>query len=156
MHRVLYALKRSAVFSALWQVRVLLSNWLRPAPGIRFEQHVLDGTADLLVEAGWKRVKGFLTEMKASLDARGIPFTILVIPRRDQVQNTRAATAYNQRIASIAADLGIGAVDALETLRDVYRIHGDALFIAWDGHDSKLANQAIARLLAASLAPAPR
>ena len=156
MHRVLYTLKRSAVFSALWQVRVPISNWLRPAPGIRFEQHVLDGTADPLVEAGWGRVKGFLTEMKASLDARGIPFTILVIPRRDQVQNARAGTAYNQRIAAIAAELGIGAIDALEALRDAYGIHGNALFIAWDGHDSKLANQTIAQLLAASLAPAPQ
>ena len=155
-HRLLYALKRSAVFTALWQVRVPISNWLRPAPGFRFEQHVLDGTADPLVEAGWGRVTSFLTEMKASLDARGIPITILVIPRRDQVQAARSATAYNRRIAAIAADLGIGAVDALEALRDAYQTHGEALFIAWDGHDSKLANQAIARLLAASLASAPR
>jgi hypothetical protein len=32
-------------------------------------------------------------------------------------------------------------VDALASLRDAYRSHGDAFFIAWDGHNSRLANQ---------------
>jgi len=51
-----------------------------------------------------------------------------------------------------AESLGIPTVDALETLREAYRTEGDALFIAWDGHNSRLANQAIAKLLARSLA----
>jgi lysophospholipase L1-like esterase len=151
-HRVLFALKRSAVFTALWQARVPLANWLEPDPGLRFEKHVVDGSPDPLVDAGWERVRGFLTEMKTALDANGIPFTILVIPRRDQIQRAGAGDAYGERIAAIAASLGIPTVDALETLRDAYRTEGDALFIAWDGHNSRLANQAIARLLARSLA----
>jgi lysophospholipase L1-like esterase len=154
--RILYALKRSAVFTALWQARVTLSNWLRPAQGFAVENHVLDGTPDPFVDAGWARVTAFLTEMKASLAARAIPFTILVIPRRDQVRDARAPTAYNRRIAAIAAGLGIPTVDALHALRSAWATHGDALFIPWDGHDSKLANQVMARLLAASLAPEPR
>ena len=153
--KVLYALKRSAVFTAIWQARAPLRNWLQPGPGFGHEQRVLDGTPDPSVEAGWGRVTGFLREIKASLDAREIRFTILVIPRRDQVQNSRAPTAYNQRIAAIAADLGIQTVDALEALREAYQIHGEALFIPWDGHDSRLANLAIAQLLAATLATSP-
>jgi hypothetical protein len=151
-HRILFALKRSAVFSALWQARVPLRNWLEPDPGLSFEQHVVDGSPDPRVDAGWDRVQGFLTDIKTALDARGIPFTILVIPRRDQVQDAGAGSAYDQRIAAIAASLGIPTVDARAALREAYRTHGDALFIAWDGHNSALANQAIAELLAKSLA----
>ena len=153
-HRLLYALKRSAVFAALWQARVPLAHWLRPDPGIAFEQHVLDGSPDPQVDAGWDRVTGFLSEMKASLDARGVRFAILVIPRRDQVQNASAGTAYNQRIAAIGEQLGIATIDALPALRDAYRTDGDALFIAWDGHNSRLANQVIAELLATVARPA--
>jgi hypothetical protein len=39
----------------------------------------------------------------------------------------------------------------LEPLQEAYDEYGKALFIPWDGHNSKLANKIVARSLADSL-----
>ena len=61
------------------------------------------------------------------------------------------ATAYNERIAAIAAGIGVPVVDALAPLRAAHATGAD-LFIAWDGHNSGEANAVIARELAGVLA----
>ena len=92
-----------------------------------------------------------LERMRAALAARGIPFTILVIPRRDQVRSPAAFTAFDQRIGRITTELSIADVDPLSALREAYAREGERLFIAWDGHDAGPANQVIAESLARAL-----
>lgn len=141
--RLGYWLKRSALFTLLWQ---LWKQHEGPAAKVALhEHHILDGEPDEVVDRGWQEVERSLAEMKQLCDARGVPLLLVVIPRRDQVDGSEPGTAYNRRIAEIAAGLDIPTVDALPALREAYARHGRALFIPWDGHNTGLANQVIAK-----------
>jgi hypothetical protein len=53
----------------------------------------------------------------------------------------------------IASAAGIPAVDLLEPLQRAFSARGSALFIPWDGHNSRLANEVVARQLTGILGP---
>lgn len=143
--RVAYLLKRSALVTALWQT---FEHLTLPAAGSAREQRILTGDADARLEAAWEQVASSLAAMRERTRARGAGFTLLVIPRRDQVVAADPPTAYNRRAAAVAAELGIPVVDVLEPLRRAHAEVGDALFIPWDGHNSAVANRVIAEALA--------
>ena len=92
--------------------------------------------------------------MKEDCDAEGVPFLVALLPRRDQVDGTLEATAYNTRIAAICGRHGIDMVDMLPPLAEAYVTKGKDLFIPWDGHNSASANRVIAGRLARELLPA--
>jgi lysophospholipase L1-like esterase len=146
--RLAYLAKRSAVATFLWQAyRAMLS----PPAGTLKEQRILSGEPDPHIERGWEQVETSLSGMKGEAEKLGVGLLILVIPRRDQVADPGAGRAYNDRIAEIAARLGIPALDVLPALREAYAAQGDELFIPWDGHNSALANGIIAREVARQL-----
>jgi hypothetical protein len=135
--RAAYVMKRSALFSLGWQTGFALFG----DKGVsRRERRILTGEADPAVEAGWRQVSDSLGGMRAQAEALGARFTLLVLPRRDQVSGRTPGDAYGARLAAIAAELGIERVDALPVLREAYARHAEALFIPWDGHNSALAN----------------
>lgn len=151
-HRASYALRRSALVTALWQARVPLRAWLEPDPGAARERDVVAGRATPDAERGWAQVERSLAAMQAIARDAGAELVVLAIPRRDQVSSRVEETGYQRRLAAIAAAHGLAFVDALAPLRSAWREEGDALFLPWDGHDSARANAVIAASLAASLA----
>lgn len=153
--RIAYLLKRSALVTTLLQARLIFPSWRASADR---ERHVLTGEPDPLVERSWSDVERALGEMKAMADTRSVGLLIAVLPRRDQVDGRTPATAYNARIAEITRRLEIPTVDVLEALRRAWPKHGAALFIPWDGHNSAIANEIVARELVSAvrvLAPSP-
>jgi len=149
--RLAYVLKRSVLVSLVLERLQVLHRGAEAEQGRDFEAYVLTGEPAPEVERGWEQVERSLAGMKALCDARGIPLLLAVLPRRDQVANAQPARAYNERIAAIAARQGIPAADLLPDLTAAFADHGPALFLAWDGHNSALANRVIAEGLAARL-----
>lgn len=142
--RVGYILKRSALFTMAWQV------WKMRSTGssvIDHERHILTGEPDDAVTRGWEEVERSLEAMERDCRALGVPLLLVVIPRRDQVDETEVGTAYNTRIRAIGDRLGIPVADALEPLREAFARDGRRLFIPWDGHNTGLANEVIARTI---------
>jgi hypothetical protein len=139
--RVGYWLKRSALFTLVWQL------WKQRGAAAKValhEQHILNGEPDEAVARGWRQVEESLAEMKSLCDELGVPLVLVVIPRRDQVDGSEPGTDYDRRISEIAGTLGIPSVDALTPLRESYAVHGRSLFIPWDGHNTGLANRVVA------------
>jgi lysophospholipase L1-like esterase len=146
--RTAYLIKRSALATAILQARDPLRGLLGARPAShRIEANILSGEPDAAVERGWEQVRSSLAAMRDLARGEAIGFAVLVIPRRDQVAGQIDGTAYNRRIAQIAASLGVRSVDALEPLRAEFRKRGRELFIAWDGHNSAVANAVLARTL---------
>jgi lysophospholipase L1-like esterase len=149
--RLGYLGKRSVLASLVHQRLQLLHQDSESERGRDFERYVLTGEPSPEVESGWAQVERSLAAMKSLCDAHGAAFLLAVLPRRDQVSGAEGARAYNERLAAIAPRLGIPLVDLLPDLADAYARDGQALFLAWDGHNSPLANRVVAERLAARL-----
>ncbi len=78
-------------------------------------------------------------------DNRNMIFFIASLPRRDQVDGRLPWNAYNNNLKTITEKLGISMLSMLEPLQKGYEAHNTKLFIPWDGHNSKIANQIIAQ-----------
>lgn len=145
--RAAYLLKRSALLLATWQARDTIRAWLSGKHN-SWEEKILTGDDDPLIEAGWQQVERSLEAMKRFADEHDLRFWLVALPRRDQVDGAQVGRAYQRRLATISARLGILFFDALPVLEAGYAEHGDQLFIPWDGHNSAVANAAIAKELA--------
>lgn len=144
-HRLLYLLKRSAFFTALWQARSVLDPG---SGGMDYETAIVRGEAGDAGERAWAHVEAALVRMQRLARKEGAELIVLLIPRRDQVDGRLTSDAWNQRATAIAARHGIPSVDGLPVLRDAHERHGDRLFIPWDGHNTRRANEALADALA--------
>ncbi len=142
-----YLLKESVLLLVLRDATAAVRHRFWPSQGFKTEQAIITGTADVAVERGWGQVNDSLAAMKAISDARGAEFTVVVIPRRDQVTGQEPSRAYQNRLKAILERHRISYVDVLDPLRQAYRDYGRSLFIAWDGHDSAIANRIIAHEL---------
>ncbi len=152
--RLAYLAKRSALFTWVHQRMLLLHVEEEREQGRAYSEYILSGAPSPEVESGWQQVGASLAAMRRECAARGIEFRLAVLPRRDQVSGQTPARAYNERIAAIAAELGIASVDLLPELRAAYSAgRGDALFLPWDGHNSAAANEVIAERIARELLP---
>lgn len=147
-HRVVYVLKRSALFTALWRARTPILNAFRPSVDFDRETRILTGEHDPLLEQGWQAVETNLREIRDFTRSRGLSTWLLLLPRRDQVDGSQPGNAYNNRGREIADRLGLPIIDVLGPLLDGYQRDGRKLFIPWDGHNSKIANRVIAQELA--------
>lgn len=155
--RVAYVLRRSAVLTWIYYRLFLPWHAYRFGQPGSVEEAVLTGRNDPRAERGWQQVQQSLAAMKEACDARRTGLLVAILPRRDQVAGLHRQRAYNERARAITRGLGIEAVDLLEDLAAAHRRQGDALFIAWDGHNSAVANRVIAARLAPVLASrAPR
>lgn len=151
-HRIIYLLKRSALFTAIWQARRPLMNALRPTGNIERETRIITGEHDELLERGWRDVEGSLREIRDFAREHGMKVWLLVLPRRDQVDGSQLGRSYDERASEIAKRLGIPCVDVLGAMIDAYQTEGKRLFIPWDGHNTAVANRVIARALAPVIA----
>jgi lysophospholipase L1-like esterase len=148
--RALHALKRSALFSAVWASY----QGAIAAPGRgAHEEEQMRGSADPRIDPGWAEVDRSLAQIAELAAAERARLLVVVLPRRDQVRAPSAPRGYNDRMAAICDRLGIAHIDVLDALRRAYASEGEALFIPWDGHNARAANAAIAREVAAWLAP---
>ncbi len=152
--RLAYLAKRSALVSWIHQRMLMLHVEDELEQGRAYSEYILNGVPSPEVESGWQQVRSSLAAMREQCAERGIDFRLAVLPRRDQVAGATPARAYNERIAAIAAELGIPSLDLLPELSAAYAAGGgDALFIPWDGHNSATANALIAGRLAGELLP---
>ena len=151
-HRVAYVLKRSALFTALWQMQVPIRQKLNPTPGVGRETRILTGEHDPVVEGSWQELEANLGRMRDYAGARGLGLWVVVLPRRDQVARSLEARAYNDRALAAAERVGVPAVDVLPPMQVAYETHGARMFIPWDGHNTAIANDVIARTLAVPVA----
>ncbi len=147
-HKIAYALKRSALFTAIWRMRGPLKELWSPTPGAGRESRILSGEPDPVVDASWEDVERNLIEMRDYARERNLGLWFVVLPRRDQVDGSMAGRAYNERFADLAERLDLSLIDVLEPLRLAYEAHGRSLFIPWDGHNTARANAVVARELA--------
>jgi len=152
-HRIVYQLKRSAVFTAIWRARGSVMNALRPSPDFERETRIITGERDDLLEQGWHDVEGSLRKIRDFTRKRGLSVWLLLLPRRDQVDGSQPGRGYNRRASEIAKRLGLPIVDVLGAMIDAYEREGEKLFIPWDGHNSSIANRVIARELATAILP---
>jgi lysophospholipase L1-like esterase len=152
--RAAYLVKRSALVSFVLQRFAQRHVEEELAQGRAYSEYILSGAPSPEVESGWQQVRKSLAAMKRECEWRGIDFRVAVLPRRDQVSGANPARAYNERIAAIAAEVGVPILDLLPDLRSAYAAgQGEALFIPWDGHNSAAANAVVARRLAQELLP---
>jgi lysophospholipase L1-like esterase len=149
--RLAYLLKRSAVVTVAHSR--LLPAWAawRRGDGLSTEDATLLGAHDKRVEEGWRQVDESLGMMQEMCRSRGIQLLLAIRPRRDQVSGRHRWRAYNDRARAVAEAHEIRAIDLLPSLSEAYRVKGELLFIAWDGHNSAAANRVIAERLSGAL-----
>jgi hypothetical protein len=109
---------------------------------------VISDAPDETTQLAWQQVERSLGRMQELTRELGVPFVVLALPQRGQVGNPAPELAYNRRLEHTLRRLGIHEVDLLPALRDAYASQGRRLFISWDGHNSALANEIVARELA--------
>ncbi len=146
--RVAYLLKRTTLVSLVQQRLAGLKVAKEIEKGHAIGQYIVTGEPHERVERGWQQVSESLASMKRSADARGVQFLLAILPRRDQVAGAMPSRVYNERVVRVAKRHGIETLDLLPALEAAYAEHGADLFIAWDGHNSGVANAVIGREVA--------
>lgn len=149
--RLGYCFKSSAVITVALQGARGLRAALSPGADVSRERAIVGGGHDPLVDEGWQQIEKSLGAMKRECDEAGARLVVLVIPRRDEVMGIEKSRAFDERVRTIADHAGIPCVVPLDALADEYRRSRQAMFIAWDGHNSGIANRVIAQQLAAAL-----
>lgn len=150
--RLGYVLKRSTVcLLFLSGFRGALRWWEGNEEAVH-EHDALTGTPDEFVEEAWHQVERSISGMKSCADENHVELLVVVIPRRDEVTGAERGRAFQKRVRAIADANGISCVDPLGALEQEYRRSGDAMFLAWDGHNTKISNAVIAGELAEALA----
>jgi len=146
--RVGYILKRSTLLLTLRIARNAIMQWWSPSKGSLQQQALLKGGDSPALRERWNQVDNSLSAMKKVSDEHKAPFGIVLLPRRDQVGGRLPWETYSNHLQQIAKQYQIPVVSLLAPLQQAYQIHGKDLFIPWDGHNSKIANNIIAREIA--------
>ena len=146
-----YILKRSALLMTLRTALDAIRQWWSPAKAGSHYNALLKGESSPILEKRWKQVDSSLATMKKESDEKNTQFGIVLLPRRDQVSGQTPWEAYSNHLKDIAQQYQIPVVSAFTPLQEAYKTHGKELFIPWDGHNSKIANEVIAREIADKL-----
>lgn len=149
--RATYLLKRSALLLALRTGIQSIRQSLSPSREYSQQRKILEGAYGSDIDKSWQQVDLSLSNMKIVCDQEKIRFMVASLPRRDQVSGLLPWKGYHKRLQTIAERHHIPLVSMLEPLQESYIKLGKALFIPWDGHNTKLANQIIARKISESL-----
>ena len=144
MKRLAYLAKRSSVVTWVYHRLVVPWSARHTEQSGSVEYAVLVGSQDARAERGWQQVERSLAAMKDLCEARHASLLIAILPRRDQIAARVDGHAFNERARAVARSHAIEAVDLLPSLSADYRVHGEALFVAWDGHNSAVTNRVIA------------
>jgi lysophospholipase L1-like esterase len=146
--RIAYVLKQSAFLLALRTVWGSVMQWWSPGEGFLEQQALLRGDDSPVLKERWNQAENSLAAMKKASDEYNASFGIVLLPRRDQIDGRFPWDAYSNHLKKIAQRYKIPVLSMLAPLQQAYKTHGKNLFIPWDGHNSKLANQVIAQEIA--------
>ena len=149
-NRISYILKRSALLLTLRTAWNSILQWWSPGSG-SLQKDLLKGIDSPILAERWNQVNSSLMAMKKASDERKTHFGIALLPRRDQVDGQMPWEAYSNHLQQIAQQYQIPVVSLLPPLQQAYKIHGEDLFIPWDGHNSKIANNIIAHKIASKM-----
>jgi len=139
--QIVYALKRSALVTFLGQ---LYQMRVSSPDVVERERRILEDDWNDTLERAWIQVADSLQAMLEEVSSRNAELMLVVLPRRDQVSAEEPPRGYNRRIREIAGQLGIPLIDVLPDLRRAYAVHGEALFIPWNGHNTRITNEIVA------------
>lgn len=137
-----HVLKRSALLLTLRQV---YSSFQKPKRSHLKQQALLNNEVDDEIIERWLQVEKSLASMKQTADKYDMVFFVASLPRRDQVMGSTPWDGYNKNLEMITEKLGITMLSMKEPLAQGYKTHQQDLFIAWDGHNSVIANHIIAQ-----------
>ena len=146
-----YMLKKSALLLSLRSALDAVRNIVSPSDGFRYQQALLRGESNAVLDGRWQQVSTSIASMKQMCDAGNSKFVIISLPRRDQVDGTFPWSGYYGKLVSIAQQYQVPVFSMLEPLQAAYSEHGKTLFIPWDGHNTALANRAIAESISREL-----
>ncbi len=146
-NRLVYTLKKSALLMSLRTAIGGIKNMMNPSAGFLAQQALLKGENSPVLDARWEQVSDSIASMKRMSDVYDAKFMIFSIPRRDQIFGIMPWDAYFEKLAAIAETNQVSVISVLEPLQAAYKEHGKELFIPWDGHNTGIANRAIADML---------
>lgn len=149
--RMVYILKRSALLLTLRTVWSSIMQGWSPGKDFMEQQSLLKGEDSPALQERWDQVENSLAAMKKASNEYNTFFGIVLLPRRDQIDGRFPWDAYSNHLRKIAEQHQIPVVSMLAPLQQAYKTHGKNLFIPWDGHNSKLANQIIAQEIAGKM-----
>ena len=152
--RVIYTIKQSVLLLTLREAFHTIRQILAPSTAHLRQKALLNGENEYDIIEAWRQVDDSISAMKKMTDTNNISFMIASLPRRDQIDGRLPWNAYNNHIQAIAEKYNIPFVSMLEPLQQGYKIHKRELFIPWDGHNSKIANNFIAQKISNILASA--
>lgn len=140
----IYWLKRSRILLLLRERVTQLMSRVQPSADVSHKLSLLRGTANDLVDAGWREIDSSFEELAAL--ARKHHFGVLVVffPMADEVVAKYPNASYPARAREIAARHGIPALDLLPAFARESP-ESSPLFIAWDGHPNARAYAIAAR-----------
>lgn len=147
--RLIYILKQSALLMSARAAFEALRQSISPSEGFILQNKLVRGESNPEIDRRWAQVEQSLMDMRRITEERGVEFVVVSLPRRDQVDGRMPAEQYNQRLESVVTETGTRFINMLDPLRSAYTKYGRQLFIPWDGHNSKIANEVIAREIAA-------
>jgi hypothetical protein len=150
-NKLVYLLKSSVVLLTIRNAVSAISQLLYPGKNFLQTQALLRNETTQEIDQRWEQVQISLASMKARCDEQGVHFIVASLPRRDQVDGRMNAEAYNMRLESTVKSNNIYFTNLYEPLQEAYEEHGIKLFIQWDGHNSKIANNVIAATLASEI-----
>ena len=142
--RLVYTLKKSALLMSLRTAYGAIKNMVSPAKGFLVQQALLKGEDSPVLKERWQQVNDSIASMKRMSDAHKARFIIISLPRRDQIDGRTPWSGYYGKLAAIAEQHQVPIYSMLEPLQSAYSEHGKKLFIPWDGHNTAIANRAIA------------
>lgn len=146
-----YILKQSVLLLTLRTAIQTIKQLLSPNLNTSLQISLMKGESLPELEKRWEQVDRSLAAIKRKSDINNVQFGIVLLPRRDQVSGQIPWEAYKNRLVAIAEQRQIPMISAFTSLQEAYKIYKKALFIPWDGHNSKIANKVIAQEIADKL-----
>ena len=150
-NRISYILKSSSLLLTIRTVWNSVNQMWSPSKGMLQQQALLQGEDTAILSKRWGQVQTSLSNMKKMEDEHNMTFSVAMLPRRDQIDGRLSWDKYSAHIQEITDQNEIAVVDLLPPLQKAYEAHAKALFIPWDGHNTKTANRVIAKKIADKL-----
>ncbi len=144
----IYLIKRSALLLSLRSAYSSIRQMWAPSDEIILQNTLLRGGSNSIIDKRWDQVERSICAMRKIMDAYGIGFLVVALPRRDQIDGRLPANRYNQRLKDLFDRCEVQFVNMIDPLQAAFKVHGKSLFIPWDGHNSKSANKVIASEIA--------
>lgn len=149
--RIIYAMKQSSLLLTLRKALRLVRQARPSSRQLTRQDRLIRGEQGQDIDDSWHQVEDSLAAMKKTSVEKDFKLLLVSLPRRDQISGHVPADAYNRKIQVIAERQQIRFLNTLAALQLAYSNLGQALFIPWDGHNSRAANHVIAQQIAGQI-----